>query len=198
MSKDEALIVEHYAGTSVRFAMDQWEAEALAAKPDGGVIIVRQWITSDSDHIAWVVGHKVERAIIMDQEARTSWEWEMDGYADEDGFLLFVFKWIDDHLVSVYMGDHHVYITSIEDRKVIVRTIHGDAVRVFMDRITSQVYGPDEPPIRTFLLPRLEELGTMSMSEAKERGMAPVGLDLVYHPDRNPYPLRAMESSDGA
>lgn len=197
MSNEEALIVEHYAGTSVRFAMDHWEAEALAAKPDGGVIIVRQWISSDSDHIAWVVGHKVERAILMDRVTRTSWEWTMDGYADKDGFLLFTFTWIDDHLVSVYMGDHHFYITSIKDRKVVVRTIHGDAVRVFNDRVTAQVYGPNEPPIRTFLLPGLEELGTMSMAEAKERGMAPVGLDLVYHPGRNPYPLRATDTLDG-
>jgi hypothetical protein len=195
MTDHEALIVGHHTGSTVRFAADKWEAEALAARPDADVVVVREWIAPGKDHLAWIVGPIAERAVILDRATGAGWTWEMDGVADEEGFTLYTFAWIDGHLIGVYLGDHHLYLTSLRDRRVTVRTIHGDAVRVLPDRITVQEYGPGEPPVRVFALPGLEALDTLSMAEAKAQGIAPYCLE--YHPEHNHYPLGGPDRSVG-
>lgn len=183
----EQEIAAHFQGR-VRFATDRHKAEALPPTHGGTMDVVRPWVAADKEHIAWVVGAKVERIVILSRRTGRSWTWRITGDMDEEGARLYTFTWIDGHLIMVYAGDHYFHLVSIHGSDVTTQWILGDSVRVMQDRISVRAFA-SEAPVRLFGLPGLNEVERLSVAEAEARGVMPISLGLEYHQDHNQYPI---------
>ena len=183
----ESAITAHYQG-KVRYFADQYDAEAAPPTDGATVDVVREWVAADADHIAWVVGAKVEKVVILNRKDGLSWVWQIGGDADEDGATSYTFTWVDGYLILVYAGDHYFFLVPIHDRDITMHWIMGDAVRVMKDEIIVRAFPPDAP-VRSFMLPQLNESGGITREEAELRGLLPISLGLEYHEYHNHYPV---------
>jgi len=81
-------------------------------------------------------------------------------------------EWYEEYLILIYFENNHIHLCSTRDREFKEVIYHGDMIRRKDDFIYCREYKSNL--IRRFILPKLDELNSVTLSECEKMGVAPL------------------------